>query len=113
MWGWGGQGAGGEHYLLTFLVYFSTTFWQLVIFIEQGSDLVDGQVESPLNDNEIRKRITFKAANGELYEIADFTNIETVSYDSLFSFYTTSPIRYEDIAEVEEQVLGTWREAGE
>ena len=83
-----------------------------MIFIRQGSSWVDGQLETPLNNNDVKNLITFRATNGRAYDLADLTNVEVVDYNSLFSFYTDSPIRYEDIAEVEAQILGTWRVAG-
>ena len=65
-----------------------------------------------MNDNKLRRLINFKAVNSQSYELANFTGVETVQYDSLFSFYTTSPIRYKDIDEVQDEVLGAWTTAG-
>ena len=87
-------------------------FWELVVFIEQNGVIIDAELSTDLNDNELRRLINFKAVNSQSYELANFTGVETVQYDSLFSFYTTSPIRYEDIAEVQDEVLGAWTTAG-
>ena len=93
--------------------YYRVAFWRLVVFIEQNGSYIDAQIESPLDTNKLTKSVTFKAANNKSYKVVDLTGVQTVQYDSLFSFYTTTPIRYEDIAGAQENILSTWTTTGE
>ena len=84
-----------------------------MVFIEQDGRYIDAQVESPLDTNKLKTAITFKGVNGKSYDVVDLTGVKTVQYDSLFSFYTTRPIRYEDITTAQEDILSTWTTTGE
>ena len=83
------------------------------MFIEQDGSYIDAQVESPLDANKLKSSITFKGANGKSYDVVDLTGVETVQYDSLFSFYSTTPIRYEDITAAQDDILSSWTTTSE
>ena len=94
--------------IITVPADFRFTFWQLIVFIEQDGSIVDAEVESPLDRNELHKLINYTTINGKSCELVDLPTVETVQYASLFSFYTTTPIRYEDILEVQEYLESIW-----
>lgn len=82
------------------------------MFIEQGGKVVDSEVSEPLNQAELKKLLTFAGANNQQYSLFTETSVKTVKYNNMFSFYTTSQIKYDDVTNVQIQLDQVWSTLG-
>ena len=74
--------------------------------------ILDSETNSQLNNSEIGKLLTVKGANKQKYQIITFNKVKTVPYDSLFSFYMESSLRYTDVRVVETKLAQLWTDKG-
>lgn len=91
---------------------FSYTFWKLVVFIEQGGKIVDGEISTPINVDALKHLVTFTSANNQPYSVVEVSHFKAVKHDSLFTFYTTQQIKYDDIVPVQSQLNQIWTTHG-
>ena len=82
------------------------------MFIEQGGEVVDRQINSPLDTDDLTRLVTFTSANNQKYSVVKTSTYKTVKRNALFTFFTSKQIKYDDITTVQSQLEQTWKTLG-